>query len=701
MPQVPVLNDNQVELNPLSGQRFDAPDIGAGGRMIGQALQSFGGDVQQVAQDWDAINAIHDEADAKALDNQYAEYTRDRLYGENGFYNTQNAATIDAAPVVEQDLAKKRAELLAAAKTKRSRAMLETVLGRRGEEDANGIARFTLEQVKSNANLVSEGRINNSFDDYAIYSGSDDPEAQRKAGLAKGTAMSEFASLAQRNGWRGPVLEDKRLQFTTDMHERVVSTLMLRDPVKAKAYLDANRGEIDSKAELDLDNKLEPLLVDADATAVADMMQGELTTSVGEAAAPDAPADAEPRAIRVANYAARPNPGLHRAAAFPASYKDPRYDVADRKYEAKYGLPAGLLSSIRLDGERSNANQVSSKGARGPYQFIASTRRGFMANYGIDPWRSPEEQVEAAAIHLRDDYKKYGSWDKAVAAYNGGHRGATNPVAETRNYVARVNEGMRRRGQSISDAPTAAAVAREDMGRQMSEGEAYIREKYASLGPRQVQLRVDAYKAEVRRRHVEAEQEKRAADDALWDAAQDAVADLGGWDSVTSTSQVPGFNEMSGARRNQVLNVVHANLKASERAQENKVKTNWEYYTRLLNMTPAELAREPVDRMRDNLATEEFKEMSKKRAKPDEGKAVTYNGILAASAPLLAGAGLSLTGLKGKDKDRVTAQRSEFLSDMSSWANNYHRTKGKWPDDKALQDKADLLMIEAVWTVDG
>lgn len=121
------------------------------------------------------------------------------------------------------------------------------------------------------------------------------------------------------------------------------------------------------------------------------------------------------------------------------SYTDPVYDRIEAGLEKKYNLPEGGMRSIRVRGERSNANQVSNKGAATVYQIIPDTRRRFKKTYGVDAYAGPEAAAEVAALHLRDDLRRYGGdWNKAVAAYNGGRRGVTAPVKETRDYVRRV-----------------------------------------------------------------------------------------------------------------------------------------------------------------------------------------------------------------------------------------------------------------------
>jgi hypothetical protein len=120
-------------------------------------------------------------------------------------------------------------------------------------------------------------------------------------------------------------------------------------------------------------------------------------------------------------------------------YNDPRLSTTAGQIEQKYRLPVGILDAIRMRGERSNSNQVSEAGARGVYQFIPQTRQAFISKYGIDPWKSPEAATEAAALHLRDDYQHFGSWNDAVSAYHGG-RNKRNWGRRTRAYGQRVGD---------------------------------------------------------------------------------------------------------------------------------------------------------------------------------------------------------------------------------------------------------------------
>lgn len=68
----------------------------------------------------------------------------------------------------------------------------------------------------------------------------------------------------------------------------------------------------------------------------------------------------------------------------------------------KYGVANGATLLLKIASGESGFNMkaVSSAGARGGTQFIPSTRAEYVQHYGVDPWKSPEEAIHAAAIYM-------------------------------------------------------------------------------------------------------------------------------------------------------------------------------------------------------------------------------------------------------------------------------------------------------------
>ena len=108
-------------------------------------------------------------------------------------------------------------------------------------------------------------------------------------------------------------------------------------------------------------------------------------------------------------------------ANMPNSYKDEQWQELAARAERRAGIPDGLLRTIVNHGERSNADQVSEKGAKTPFQIIPSTAKLIEKKYGIDPYLSPENAALGAAYLLKESLDRNdGSIALAAAEYHGG-----------------------------------------------------------------------------------------------------------------------------------------------------------------------------------------------------------------------------------------------------------------------------------------
>lgn len=132
------------------------------------------------------------------------------------------------------------------------------------------------------------------------------------------------------------------------------------------------------------------------------------------------------------------------ASKFPESYADPLYAKLDANNENKFGLPPGLLSTVRTVGEKSDASAVSSAGATTPYQFTPTTRRLILDKYGIDVGLSPENASMGAGLLLQESLKRnQNDPEQAVREYHGGtNRENWGPVNDA--YWKRVSNGLNR-----------------------------------------------------------------------------------------------------------------------------------------------------------------------------------------------------------------------------------------------------------------
>lgn len=135
---------------------------------------------------------------------------------------------------------------------------------------------------------------------------------------------------------------------------------------------------------------------------------------------------------RLASQYERPDDDEFGAPRFiiPGEYKEMARDAAE-----KHGVPVNLFYRLVRQESGWNPNAVSSKGAIGLAQLMPQTAE----RLGVDP-NDPGENLEGGARYLSAQYRRFGSWKLALAAYNAGPEAVEEydgipPYAETENYV--------------------------------------------------------------------------------------------------------------------------------------------------------------------------------------------------------------------------------------------------------------------------
>ncbi len=122
---------------------------------------------------------------------------------------------------------------------------------------------------------------------------------------------------------------------------------------------------------------------------------------------------------------------------YDGRYKGQYVNLA-RQAARRHGIPEDLF--LRLVQQESNWNPRarSHKGAIGLAQLMPATARYLR----VDP-KDPAQNLEGGARYLKEQYRKFGSWRLALAAYNAGpgaveKHGGVPPYRETRNYVKKI-----------------------------------------------------------------------------------------------------------------------------------------------------------------------------------------------------------------------------------------------------------------------
>jgi hypothetical protein len=103
----------------------------------------------------------------------------------------------------------------------------------------------------------------------------------------------------------------------------------------------------------------------------------------------------------------------------------------------KYGIPVNLFYGLIKNESGWRPGVTSPAGAVGLTQLMPATARGL----GVDPY-NPTQNLEGGARYLSQQYKRFGTWRQALAAYNAGpgrvQDGSWLKIPETTRYVRNV-----------------------------------------------------------------------------------------------------------------------------------------------------------------------------------------------------------------------------------------------------------------------
>jgi soluble lytic murein transglycosylase-like protein len=111
------------------------------------------------------------------------------------------------------------------------------------------------------------------------------------------------------------------------------------------------------------------------------------------------------------------------------------YQDMARAAARKHNVPEDLFLRLVRTESGFHPTAKSHKGAIGLAQLMPQTAR----NLGVNP-HDPKQNLDGGARYLSQQYRRFGDWRLALAAYNAGPGAVEQysgipPYAETRNYV--------------------------------------------------------------------------------------------------------------------------------------------------------------------------------------------------------------------------------------------------------------------------
>lgn len=150
--------------------------------------------------------------------------------------------------------------------------------------------------------------------------------------------------------------------------------------------------------------------------------------------------------------------------------------------EKEIGAPPGFLWAQMGVESNYNPNAVSKAGAVGLAQIMPSTRKNLEMRHGrmLDP-RNMADSVFMQKEVMKENYRRFGNWDDAARAYNGGWSPRRWGNPETSSYVPKIHNRMRQgmpmpegsgggsnEQRFIFDAPPIEVIHKNERGQQVA-----------------------------------------------------------------------------------------------------------------------------------------------------------------------------------------------------------------------------------------
>lgn len=636
-----------VQARPAYRQGIDVqatPD--AFGAAIGRGMQVAGQGMGQLAQAVADVKQLDDANRAKDADNQYGNWLRERMYGENGFMTLEGRNAVDNRRSFEAEAEEKRKQFGAGLTGGSARAYQAASTSRINQAYQQSIV-HTANARKQWFNDASDARVQGFADD--ALENYTNPALIQKNVAAGVLELRERGKMA---GWDEATLKGREEQYISGVHKNVALRIAQTDPVAAQKYAKDNSKSISGADMTALDGVFAPLVIDEQAKREAakffDKSASNGRIPSNRFAAQDLPAEA---------YA---------FLGVTAGTESPDYRT--------------INGGQKFDSYADHPRQKGAGGtstAAGRYQFVQGTWDRVAAANGFKDF-SPENQDRGAWWLAQADYKANTGRDLS-SDLRAGNYGAV------RRGLATTWEGLHK----LSDAQFAARMSRASgVGASFADPTEFL-DGISNPSVRQATAQRISTLLKVQ------EQQQKAQLEALKSQAF-AVVDAG-----NSPDQIPamvraqlGREEMSG-----LWSYYDARAKGNVQTDD---RTLYDLQT-MFAQDPASFAEIDLFKYKDRLSNSDWEKVTgwRQTALTDQRKA-QEQGVQIGSAMKLAenqleAVGITTTGKKGDAREKEAARIAQFQMALTAQMEEFSRANdNKKPTDADIQMMINRLLLPVV-----
>lgn len=708
MVKVPIYQPTET-LRPNYRQGIDVQasqdDFGAS---IGRGMQQAAQGGMQLAGSLQAVRDLEDTMRAKDADNAFANWSRERMYGEGGFMTLEGRNAVDARAQFEREAEEKRKELGKGLVGGASR-VYDTASQARYQSILQQSVVHTAEARKKWFGESSSARVETFANDALVNY---NKPAMVDRNIAAG--LMEIRERGKMMGWDADTLKSNELEYTSGVYKNIALRLAQDDPLAADKYMKEKAGQMtgahqyDLRTALDGEIKNEQSKREAEAILSGGRKVSELPGDiVGEVAGvgggEKTVAGSGPSRSRATLYA-RLTAGKGRESV------DGLQDSFATNLAAMFDdAPPGIKEGLGIySGYRSNERQAQIfAGAVDKYGSEAAARK-----WAAPPGRSFHNKGEAVDLSyngrsLQHAPKEVVDW----VHQNAGKYGLYFPMAHEPWHVEPM--GTRRGGQqqgggegvSLSmptqggfTGGTLAARTNAVSPRAMAPSYNDIEERLAAIPDEKVrELTRKRIYSQLEAQSKAQEQQEKAAKAELWKYVDQGMTP----DQVPmEVRQAAGMSAVSSAWS-------YLETAAKGRAVESDETLLYDM-RRYAATNPTEFANVDLNTYRDRLSKETIKELTglQTTALTDQRKAkedgMTLTTAFSQANDQLEAIGITMTDKKGTQREEAAKRIAAFQNALASEMETFKRVNDqKNPTQVDIQKMINKLLLPIVIKTPG
>lgn len=251
------------------------------GADIGKGLDALGKGADTASDALFKVQQIEDVTRAKDADNRYAEWVRNRQFGEGGYMTLEGKNAVDGRTDFEREAAEKRKEYGQGLPPGAARAY-DTASTARLQSTLQQSIVHSAQARKQWVGDASAARVQ-SFGDDALVN-FNNPKAVTK-NLAAG--ILELRQNGELHGWGADTQSQKEKEFVSGVHKNITLRMAQTDPVAAEKYMRDKADFISGADMYSLEHGLKGEIQNEQSKRHADeILQGGRKTDAGGPTAP-------------------------------------------------------------------------------------------------------------------------------------------------------------------------------------------------------------------------------------------------------------------------------------------------------------------------------------------------------------------------------------------------------------------------------